>query len=199
MLPFLVRLACVRHAASVDSEPGSNSRLKPEIYSLRSRPPWPREGTTANFVSTLGLEPEPFLLITGTFNLFVKDRIAFRLSGAYSVQSRVTQRRIPLSSKPFKTTCARRSVSTLRNPETSTTFAQAKKTQPRVAAKPAARVARATFCARRDASPVWRPIKSRHEPIRKRSNLRKDRLEVLAKRANPSRSLVPECEPRGRG
>src|SRR5690348_12453898 len=27
---FLVRLACVRHAASVDSEPGSNSRLKPE-------------------------------------------------------------------------------------------------------------------------------------------------------------------------
>ena len=30
LLPFLVRLACVRHAASVDSEPGSNSRLKPE-------------------------------------------------------------------------------------------------------------------------------------------------------------------------
>uniref|UniRef100_E6PXH0 Uncharacterized protein n=1 Tax=mine drainage metagenome TaxID=410659 RepID=E6PXH0_9ZZZZ len=29
LLPFLVRLACVRHAASVDSEPGSNSRLKP--------------------------------------------------------------------------------------------------------------------------------------------------------------------------
>ncbi len=30
--PFLVRLACVRHAASVDSEPGSNSRLKPVVY-----------------------------------------------------------------------------------------------------------------------------------------------------------------------
>ena len=28
---FLVRLACVRHAASVDSEPGSNSRLKPVV------------------------------------------------------------------------------------------------------------------------------------------------------------------------
>ncbi len=27
MLPFLVRLACVKRAASVDSEPGSNSRL----------------------------------------------------------------------------------------------------------------------------------------------------------------------------
>jgi len=33
--------------------------LKPEIYLLRGRPPWPREGTTADFVSTLGLEPEP--------------------------------------------------------------------------------------------------------------------------------------------
>jgi hypothetical protein len=32
LLPFLVRLACVRHAASVDSEPGSNSRLKPDAY-----------------------------------------------------------------------------------------------------------------------------------------------------------------------
>ena len=31
---FLVRLACVRHAASVDSEPGSNSRLKPVVNSL---------------------------------------------------------------------------------------------------------------------------------------------------------------------
>jgi hypothetical protein len=30
LLPFLARLACVRHAASVDSEPGSNSRLKPD-------------------------------------------------------------------------------------------------------------------------------------------------------------------------
>ena len=29
---FLVRLACVRHAASVDSEPGSNSRLKPDRF-----------------------------------------------------------------------------------------------------------------------------------------------------------------------
>ena len=39
------------------------------------------------FVSTFGLEPELFLLTTGTFNLVVKDRIALRLSGAYSVQT----------------------------------------------------------------------------------------------------------------
>ena len=32
LLPFLVRLACVKRAASVDSEPGSNSHLKCLIY-----------------------------------------------------------------------------------------------------------------------------------------------------------------------
>jgi len=31
-------------------------------------------------------------LTTGTFNLIVKDRIAFRLSGAPSVQNRLTTR-----------------------------------------------------------------------------------------------------------
>ena len=34
---FLARLACVRHAASVDSEPGSNSRLKPVVSPPRRR------------------------------------------------------------------------------------------------------------------------------------------------------------------
>ena len=128
LLHFLVRLACVRHAASVDSEPGSNSRLKPEIYSLRSRPPWPREGTTANFVSTLGLEPEPFHTVvgrrlsvvgetprtssqrslrqthlTGTFNLFVKDRLAFPPERRAFSPEQITRMRICLSSKPFET------------------------------------------------------------------------------------------------
>jgi hypothetical protein len=37
LLPFLVRLACVRHAASVDSEPGSNSRLKPDCLPTDGR------------------------------------------------------------------------------------------------------------------------------------------------------------------
>src|ERR1700732_3881100 len=39
LLHFLVRLACVRHAASVDSEPGSNSHLKPELVWVDQRPP----------------------------------------------------------------------------------------------------------------------------------------------------------------
>ena len=34
LLPFRVRLACVRHAASVDSEPGSNSHVK--LFALPS-------------------------------------------------------------------------------------------------------------------------------------------------------------------
>ena len=53
MLHFLVRLACVRHAASVDSEPGSNSRLKP-VHSP--------DGSSANLTDTL--TPQPFSLRT---------------------------------------------------------------------------------------------------------------------------------------
>src|SRR5947209_13341081 len=48
LLHFLVRLACVRHAASVDSEPGSNSRLKP-VHSP--------DGSSANLTDTLTLQP----------------------------------------------------------------------------------------------------------------------------------------------
>ena len=41
--PFRARLACVRHAASVDSEPGSNSPVRPETP---SRAPLRTEGTS---------------------------------------------------------------------------------------------------------------------------------------------------------
>src|SRR4029079_2179157 len=37
LLHFRVRLACVRHAASVDSEPGSNSQVKSSASALTSR------------------------------------------------------------------------------------------------------------------------------------------------------------------
>src|SRR5215472_12379504 len=33
----LVRLACVKHAASVRSEPGSNSRLKPDVSAVAAK------------------------------------------------------------------------------------------------------------------------------------------------------------------
>ena len=56
---------------------------------------------------SLGFSPEPFPLTTGTFNLVVKDRTAFRLSGAYSVRTETLTRLRP-SSKPYKVTdCAR--------------------------------------------------------------------------------------------
>ena len=108
LLHFLVRLACVRHAASVDSEPGSNSRLKPV------RPPTGRrwaaisiarkgcDGDHSDLPSGLLQLSDPVAylvrsfqtnarirsLTTGTFNRVVKDRIALRLSGANSVQAK---------------------------------------------------------------------------------------------------------------
>ena len=45
LLPFRVRLACVRHAASVDSEPGSNSQVKFIVLPTTSR--W-QSGATFN-------------------------------------------------------------------------------------------------------------------------------------------------------
>ena len=51
-------------------------------------------------MSTFRLEPEHFILTTGTFNLIVKDRIAFRLSGALSVRTD-SLTGIRTSSKPF--------------------------------------------------------------------------------------------------
>jgi hypothetical protein len=131
LLHFLVRLACVRHAASVDSEPGSNSRLKP-VHSP--------DGSSANLTDLLTLNPfrskpqtpvdiptiigelpsrlirhrlayaKPHArnspdgpdsceitraitlvhLTTGTFNHFVKDPIALRLSGAFQVPQAIS-------------------------------------------------------------------------------------------------------------
>ena len=115
LLPFLVRLACVRHAASVDSEPGSNSRLKPDVcrrvvgrlpsphiqgsslkllwfqqrgmaspFSLHSHPKMRKKFTVIYLVRSFRTYARIRSLTTGTFNRVVKDRIAFRLSGAPS-------------------------------------------------------------------------------------------------------------------
>src|SRR5262249_351354 len=64
LLPFLARLACVRHAASVRSEPGSNSPVELERRSRRETrvtnvssaiapdPPLPRRRTVASSLLT---------------------------------------------------------------------------------------------------------------------------------------------------
>ena len=80
-------------------------------------------------MSTFRLEPEHFILTTGTFNLIVKDRIAFRLSGALSVRTE------PLagsrtSSKPFNRIVSRELLSTLCNHRISTCFAQRRSRHP---------------------------------------------------------------------
>ncbi len=63
---FLVRLACVRHAASVDSEPGSNSRLKPDRPGKPGRRRSPGEGRTAIFVRSLEQRPKRLKFKTGS-------------------------------------------------------------------------------------------------------------------------------------
>ena len=49
--PFLVRLACVKRAASVDSEPGSNSRLNPFVleYTLQTSSVPPKRARSPSF------------------------------------------------------------------------------------------------------------------------------------------------------
>jgi len=144
-------------------------------------------------VSTFRLEPEHFILTTGTFNLIVKDRIAFRLSGALSVRTEpLTGSRT--SSKPFNRIVSRELLSTLCNHRISTCFAQrgaaiqARETQAR----------RTLYRQRDDALPLANAGLIRHVPTRKTVNTFKDRWEVLLF-AKPFRNLVPECEPRDSG
>ena len=124
LLHFPVRLACVRHAASVDSEPGSNSHLKPVRLPTGS---WQTDSASSSPLPAFARNFEPkaespsspskrsdglsceiarirtrdFHLTTGTFNLVVKDRIAFRLSGAPSVQANPLARANPTVLETF--------------------------------------------------------------------------------------------------
>jgi hypothetical protein len=80
---FLVRLACVRHAASVDSEPGSNSRLKPDPPPAEPRTLPSRQAGTALLVRSLEPRPKrlnsnrvPTSRRTGTVRSFNFSRLA---------------------------------------------------------------------------------------------------------------------------
>ena len=94
--PFLVRLACVRHAASVDSEPGSNSRLKlfasPKLtevkgvrqhHRYKGRNPKPNGDLPCEKIQAKAA----CLLTTGTFNLLSKILTTLRLSGAVWIEA----------------------------------------------------------------------------------------------------------------
>jgi hypothetical protein len=78
----------------------------------------------AILVSTLGLEPELFLLTTGTFNLFVKDRITLRLSAVNSVQTRTHECASVCPRNLSKTKCSVTLLSTHCGHRISTRFSQ---------------------------------------------------------------------------
>ena len=113
MLHFLVRLACVRHAASVDSEPGSNSHLKPVVCRrvVGRLPPRPRREVVVYLVRSLGFQPEP-----SSHDWHVQPSCQrtdpLPPERAPSVQSRDTQVRPCLSSKLVQTTRLARPLST---------------------------------------------------------------------------------------
>ena len=52
LLHFRVRLACVRHAASVDSEPGSNSHVKFVAHRRAEAPRWNNCLTRGRFIGS---------------------------------------------------------------------------------------------------------------------------------------------------
>ena len=97
---FLVRLACVRHAASVDSEPGSNSRLK--LFVVHS-PDGGRGGATvsaflpedrcATFLPCENdqAKPDPFSRLARSTNLS-KILASIRLSGLVGSRPKLLRR-----------------------------------------------------------------------------------------------------------
>ena len=125
LLHFLVRLACVRHAASVDSEPGSNSHLKPVVCRrvVGRLPPRPRRGMAVYLVRSLGFQPEP-----SSHDWHVQPSCQrtdpLPPERALSVQCRNTQVRPCLSSKLIQTTRLARRLSTRCDHRISTCFPQ---------------------------------------------------------------------------
>jgi hypothetical protein len=116
LLHFLVRLACVRHAASVDSEPGSNSRLKPEVGLGRptASAPLRDRDLICEYVQTLSpnisnkhhhkSRSSREMLTSHDWHVqpFVKDRLAFPPERCVFSPYWPAQRQTRTSSKPFK-------------------------------------------------------------------------------------------------
>ena len=140
-------------------------------------------------MSTFRLEPEHFILTTGTFNLIVKDRIAFRLSGALSVRTE------PLagsrtSSKPFNRIVSHELLSTLCNHRISTCFAQWG-----AAIRGEKNSRRTNSLRQRDnALPLEKAGLIRHTPKRKMVKSKKIAGRFCFSR-NPSGTLFPNADP----
>jgi len=145
-------------------------------------------------VSTFRLEPEHFILTTGTFNLIVKDRIAFRLSGALSVRTENPLRDPDTSSKPFNRIVSRELLSTLCNHRISTCFAQWG-----AAIRSEKNSRRTNSLRQRDnALPLEKAGLIRHTPKRKMVKSEKIAGRFCFSR-NPSGTLFPNANPETRG
>ena len=91
LLHFLVRLACVRHAASVDSEPGSNSHLKPVRLPTGS---WQTAIAAFSVGSSLKLLPVQRRGMAPPFSLRLAPKSKQKFTAVYLVRSFRTYARI---------------------------------------------------------------------------------------------------------
>ena len=140
------------------------------------------------------MSPNLSYSITGTFNLFVKDRLAFRLSGAPSVQNRSRTNANLSVLETFQNYRLRRIAVNPKESQDFHNFCTVVRTRLR-SRRRAGNGARATRW--RTTKRVFRlenrPI-FRHEPRRKRSNLEKDHLEVLAMTLKPFEEPCPRMQ-----
>lgn len=89
--PFLARLACVKRAASVDSEPGSNSRLIWFLSPLRQTPPLcvpagtasSAERLTSTLASGLGLSKKSDVRFTSFVLRLCVPPVVSNISAAF--------------------------------------------------------------------------------------------------------------------
>jgi hypothetical protein len=145
----------------------------------------------AILVSTLGLEPELFLLTTGTFNLFVKDRITLRLSAVNSVQTRTHECASVCPRNLSKTKCSVTLLSTHCGHRISTRFSQRRTRGFTSLASP---LEMWSFLGgdRTGLPPIW--IASWRSLKAEVSCLEKDLLEVLAKTRKPFEDHCPRMQ-----
>jgi hypothetical protein len=196
LLHFLVRLACVRHAASVDSEPGSNSHLKPVVCRrvVGRLPPSPRKKWWFYLVRSLGFHPS-LPLTTGTFNLVVKEPNRLPPERrAFSPMRRHTSATPPVLETCTSYLLPALTVNPLRQWDFhcfSTLETSSQLFGPQFSEDPVS--------AQRNATSAHTPVPFRHTAGSARAQAEVDNLEkdhfwrfFAKKRLNPSRNSVPE-------
>jgi hypothetical protein len=215
---FLVRLACVRHAASVDSEPGSNSRLKPDRLPRRAdaavRPP---RRTDSHFCEIARTETQTSQIQTGsppsaerTVRSFNFSRLA-RSTCCQRPFHLTPERGDSVGGEPHGPRPRNLSRHTARRP-----VLQNLSTLSRIAASvnPRSQSLRSTNQNRHGgaSTPILEGAHARKRSLRSAAVCQwartdqaggqkfsiKDRLEVLRLTRNPSGNSVPEYRPRGR-